>query len=59
MVGLINYWPCKPGVAGSIPAFTSLIDEQWPHLHIIIAVGRRLNRTDVNVQRQWVPCSFL
>ena len=23
----INYLPCKPGVAGSIPGFTSLSDE--------------------------------
>ena len=40
-----NRLPCKPGVTGSIPDFTSLLDETkpWPRLHMILAVGGTLN----------------
>ena len=42
MVYWINHLPCKPGIAGSIPGFTSLSDatKRWPHLHMILAIGR-------------------
>ena len=46
MVQWISYLPCKPGVAGSIPGFISLLDETfkpWPRLHMTLAVGGRLN----------------
>ena len=41
----INLLPCNPGVAGSIPGFTSLSDESkpWPLLHMTLAVGGTLN----------------
>ena len=37
--------PCKPGAAGSIPGFSSLLDETKPlPLHnMTLAVGRMLN----------------
>ena len=41
----INHLPCKPGFAGLIPGFSSLLDEtkMWPHLHMTLAVGGTLN----------------
>ena len=39
------YLPCKPGVAGSILGFNSLLDETkpWPRLHKTLAVGAMIN----------------
>ena len=52
------YSPCKPGLAGLIPGFSSLLDE--PGLHLTLAVGGTLNsNTKTHIQKLHLNLCFL